>query len=69
MAVEFISSPVPKICDQAGAQTHNPGIEFRFKKKTKKNRRNNECALLQVNCTCTMRYALYKLHVNPKYIY
>ena len=31
MAVEFISSPIPKICDQAGAQTYKPAIEVRFK--------------------------------------
>ena len=34
MVVELISCPVPKICDQAGAQTYNPGIEVRFKKET-----------------------------------
>ena len=34
MAVEFISSPIPKICDQAEAQTYNPGIEVRLTKKT-----------------------------------
>ena len=36
MAVEFISSAIPKICDHAGAQTYSPGIEVRFKKKKKK---------------------------------
>ena len=39
MVVEFISCPMPKICDQAGAQTYNPGSEEEKKtqkKKTKK---------------------------------
>ena len=31
MAVEFISNPIPKICDQAGPQTYKPGIEVRLK--------------------------------------
>ena len=39
MVVEFISCPIPKICDQAGAQTYNTGIEVRFKKKKKKKRK------------------------------
>ena len=33
MVVECISCPMPKICDQAGAQTYNPGIEVRKSKK------------------------------------
>ena len=37
MAIEFISSPIPKICDQAGAQTNYPDGEVRLK-----NRRNTE---------------------------
>ena len=51
MVVEFISYPSPKICDQAVAQTYNPGIEVRFNNN---NRRNTECALLQVNCVMTV---------------
>ena len=36
MAVEFISSPITKICDQAGTQTYNPvpGIELDLNNKT-----------------------------------
>ena len=49
MVVESISCPMPTICDQAVAQTYNPGIEVRFKKQQqqkkkqkKKNKQNKK---------------------------
>ena len=65
MAVEFISSPIPKICDQAGAQTYNPDSEVRLK-----NRRNTDMRSFtgQLHNDCmsftslNIVYILYILH-------
>ena len=56
MAVEFYSSPIPKLCDQARAQTYSPGIVVRFNNNNnKKKKKKKQDAIPNALCTMTVR--------------